>query len=84
MTDSGMTPVVTAVLHVRNRSIHCVSCERRIARVLGRLDGMLRVQASSANQTVTLVVDISVTSLEQVRVQLARAGYPSAEYESPA
>lgn len=79
-----MMPVVTAIVHVRDRAIHCASCEHRIARILGRLDGVLNVRASSQNQTVTVVVDGSRVSLEQIRAQLAKAGYPATDGEFPA
>lgn len=79
-----MPSVVTAIVHVRDRAIHCVSCENRIARILGRLDGVLNVRASSQEQTVTVVVDGSGSSLEQVRAQLAKAGYPVTDVELPA
>lgn len=55
--------------------IHCASCEQRISNALRRLAGIQNVQASAQTQQVSVTVDPTQVSQEQVRAKLEQLGY---------
>jgi copper chaperone len=60
---------------VGEEKIHCGGCESRITNALKRLEGVRDVAASSADQRVTVTVDKSRVSPEQLEQRLAQLGY---------
>ena len=55
--------------------LHCSGCEERVARVLRQLDGVRKVQASSATQQVVVEFDPASQPAESIRAALERMGY---------
>lgn len=53
----------------------CTGCEGRIARALGRLDGIRQSAADHQSGQVKVVFDAGRTSEESVRAAIAKAGY---------
>ena len=57
------------------QTIHCASCEQRIARALRRLDGVRDVRASAATQQVEVRFDPSRVGADELRARLGQIGY---------
>lgn len=69
-----MTPLSLTVT-----GMSCTGCEQRIAIVLGRLEGVGRVEADHQDSTVRLRYDPSLINPETITARLAEAGYEGAE-----
>ncbi len=59
-------------------TISCGHCVKTIEREVGELDGVTRVQADAAAQTVTVAWDEGRTSWQAVEALLAEINYPAA------
>lgn len=57
----------------------CTGCEQRIATVLGRIDGIGRVEADHRTGTVTVDFDPNLVVEDAILSRLATAGYEPAE-----
>lgn len=57
------------------QTIHCPSCEARIARALKRVPGVEEVEARAETQEVAVVIDPSQVSAEHIRDTLTHLGY---------
>jgi len=55
--------------------IHCAACETRIGSALHRLPGVRNVQASAQSQQISVTLDPTKVSPEQVRARLQQLGY---------
>jgi copper chaperone len=60
---------------VGDQKIHCAGCEQRIDNALHRLEGVREVKASFQTQEVTVTIDETKLSPEQVRAKLEQLGY---------
>jgi copper chaperone len=60
---------------VGDQKIHCASCEQRIDIALHRLEGVQEVEASFRTQEVTVEIDDSKLTPDQVRAKLEQLGY---------
>ncbi len=56
--------------------IKCGGCETTINKALQVLGGVVSVQASSQEKTVSVQFDTSLTSAEAIRDAIVTAGYP--------
>jgi copper chaperone len=63
---------------VGDQKIHCAGCEQRIDNALHRLEGVREVEASFQTQEVTVIIDETKLSPEQVRAKLEQLGYHAA------
>lgn len=63
--------------------MHCAGCEQRVDNALHRLEGVGEVEATFQTQEVTVTVDESKVSTEQVRERLERLGYDVARQGEP-
>lgn len=57
------------------QTIHCDSCEQRIARALRRLPGVLGVEAGADSQRVAVEFDAERVGDEELRERLDLLGY---------
>ncbi len=57
------------------QTIHCESCENRIARALKRVPGIDKVRASAKDQRVSVSIDPNQITPEQVQAKLHEIGY---------
>lgn len=55
--------------------LHCAACEARIGSALLRLPGVRNVQASAQSQQISVTLDSTQVSPEQVRARLQQLGY---------
>lgn len=60
---------------VGENKMHCGGCEQRVDNALHRLEGVGEVQASFQTQEVTVTIDESKLSADQVRERLEQLGY---------
>ena len=65
----------TVEIKVAEKAIHCSGCETRIETVLGKLPGVIKVNADHNEQKVELVLDEAKTPVERVKQALETAGY---------
>ena len=63
--------------------MHCAGCEQRVDNALHRLEGVGEVRASFQTQEVTVTIDESKVSAEQVRERLEQLGYVAAPQGEP-
>ena len=71
--DAAAAGSSEAFFHVEG--MHCASCERLIARVASRVDGVLSVRASVATATAKVVYDPARIDAAEVGARLSVAGY---------
>ena len=55
--------------------MHCASCEQRVARVLGGLEGVRQVSADAASQRIEVLFDTSVVQAAAIAEHLQLLGY---------
>ena len=55
--------------------LHCAACEARIGSALLRLPGVRNVQARAQSQQISITIDPTQISPEQVRARLQQLGY---------
>ena len=55
--------------------MHCAGCETRVSSALRRLPGVRDVRASAETQQITVTIDPSAVSREQVCARLQQLGY---------
>lgn len=60
---------------IGEEKIHCSSCETRIGYALRRLPGIQDVRASAETQDISVTIDPTRISPEQVRARLKQLGY---------
>jgi copper chaperone len=60
---------------LRVTGMTCGGCENAVKRALGRLDGVVDVAASHAQQSVTVTFDPGKAALDAVKERIAAAGY---------
>jgi copper ion binding protein len=60
---------------LRVTGMTCGGCENAVKRALGRLDGVAAVDASHAQQSVTVTFDPAKAALDAVKERIAAAGY---------
>ena len=64
---------MTEVLRVTGMT--CGGCENAVKRAVGKLAGVESVDASHAEQCVTVTFDAALVSLEAVKAKIAALGY---------
>lgn len=64
----------TKILQVDNMT--CTSCEMRIEKVVGRLQGVKRVKAVFSSSTVEITYDANRIDLDQITATIEQEGYP--------
>lgn len=77
--------MVTAVVQLEvigEARIGCKGCESLIANVLGRLQGVEKVEASAQAQRVAVTIDPAKVTEEDVRASMQRIGYRTAGTKS--
>ena len=57
------------------RGMHCVSCEQRIEGVIGRIEGVLRVEASAEDERVVVEHDPAAVDAARLEQEIERLGY---------
>jgi copper chaperone len=60
---------------LRVAGMTCGGCENAVKRALGRLEGVAAVEASHAQQSVTVTFDPGTATLDAVKARIAAAGY---------
>ena len=60
------------------RVIHCASCEKRIEREIGQLEGVSMVSASAKDQCVVVAYDPSVVDANRLLAEFERLGFEAA------
>ncbi len=60
---------------IRVRQIHCESCERRIEKAVGQLDGVRQVKADHRNGELRVVLEATRTSEGAIRSAIERSGF---------
>jgi copper chaperone CopZ len=60
---------------LRVTGMTCGGCENAVKRALGRLDGVVDVAASHAQQSVTVTFDPGASTLDAIKERIAAAGY---------
>ncbi|MDQ7819864.1 MAG: heavy-metal-associated domain-containing protein [Armatimonadota bacterium] len=58
--------------------IHCGGCVKTVTQALGKVPGVLAVEASETTKEVRLQFDPAQVSEEKIRTTLALIGYPAA------
>lgn len=67
--------VVVEYQVIGDERLHCAGCEARICSALLRLPGVRNVQASAQSQQISVSLDSTQVSPEQVHARLQRLGY---------
>ena len=65
--------VVTSRFEVTG--MHCATCEQRIERVIGKLDGVVGVEASAGRKLVVVEHDLATITIEELEEAVERLGY---------
>jgi len=60
---------------LRVKTIHCESCERRIVKAVGHVDGVRQVNADHRTGEVRVLLDEPAGSEGAVRTSIERAGF---------
>jgi len=68
---------------VGDQKLHCVSCERRVTRVLENLQGVSQVRADASSQRIEILFDPEQLTGPAINACLDRLGYVT-EPSSPA
>lgn len=69
---------MTRILHfmvVGEEKLHCAGCEARVSNALRRVPGVTDVAASAETQHITVTIDPSHATPEQVQAKLEQMGY---------
>ena len=72
------TPIDSAALttsHFRVEGMTCVSCEYAVKAAVERLDGIARVEASTADSQATVSYDSSTVTQEAIAAAITKLGY---------
>jgi len=64
--------------------LHCESCEQRVARVLGTLTGVQRVNAHANSQRIEVLFDPATLELATIVERLSMLGYTIETMENAA
>ncbi len=60
---------------LRVTGMTCGGCENAVRRALGRLEGVAAVEASHAQQSITVTFDPGKATIDAVKERIAEAGY---------
>ena len=60
---------------LRVTGMTCGGCENAVKRALGRLEGVATVEASHAQQSVSVTFDPGTATLDAIKERIAAAGY---------
>ena len=63
-------------LKIKNKAIHCDSCEARIQKVLENKPGIIKAIADHMTQEVQIYFDEDQITLRDIKQILERLGYP--------
>ena len=70
-----MAKIETHEITVLDKAIHCEGCEARIQSVLTKAAGVQEAKASYKTQKVSLTLDSTIASIQDVKDKLEDLGY---------
>jgi Cu+-exporting ATPase len=78
-TSTEKPPVDATEVTIPVAGMTCAACVRRIEKALNRVDGVREAGVNLATEKARVLYDPSVTSLDQLRSAVQRAGYEAGE-----
>ena len=64
---------------VGDQRLTCENCERRVERLLRKMEGVRQVRAAARDQRIEVLIDTAVVDVPQLTEQLRVAGYDTSD-----
>ena len=64
---------------VGDQRLTCENCERRVERLLRKMEGVRQVRAAARDQRIEVLIDTAMVDVPQLTEQLRVAGYDASD-----